>query len=178
MEDKPVPKVIAWESTRACMFACAHCRADAHTEPDPRELTTNEAFRMIDEIAQFSKPVFIISGGDPLLRKDVFDVAKRAFEKGLNVVMSPSGSVLTPEIIQKIKDSGIRMVSISLDGSNNEVHDNFRRVPGSFDMVKCTLDLLKKNDLHCALKSLLYKHHRDLHWRKGRHQAFWVSLVY
>lgn len=158
MEKKPSPKVIAWESTRACMFACAHCRANAQTEPDPKELTTKEAFRMVDEIAQFSKPVFIISGGDPLLRKDVFDVAKRAHEKGLNVVMSPSGSKLTQEIIQKIKNSGVRMVSISLDGSNSDVHDGFRNVPGSFEMVTSTLELLKKNELPFQINTTITQH--------------------
>lgn len=158
MEEKPVPKVIAWEATRACMFACAHCRANAQTEPDPRQLTTNEAFRMVDEIAQFSKPVFIISGGDPLLRKDIFDVAKRANEKGLTVVMSPSGSKLTTEIIKKIKNSGVRMVSISLDGSNSDVHDGFRNVPGSFEMVTSTLDLLKKNNLPFQINTTITQH--------------------
>ncbi len=158
MEKKPSPNVIAWEATRACKFACSHCRANAQTEPDPQQLTTEEAYQMIDEIAQFSKPVFIISGGDPLLRKDIFDVAKKANEKGLKVVMSPSGSKLTPEIIQKIKQSGVRMVSISLDGSTDNVHDKFRNVPGSFEMVTSTLDNLNKYELPFQINTTITQH--------------------
>ncbi len=73
---------------------------------------------MIDQIAAFCKPILIISGGDPLQRADIFEVAKYASDCGLRVVMSPSGSNITPEVIEKLKDSGVKMISLSLDGSN------------------------------------------------------------
>lgn len=144
------PKVIAWESTRACDLACVHCRAKAEKLPDPKQLTTKEALNLIDQIASFCKPIFIISGGDPLLRKDIFDVATYASNKGLRVVMSPSGVNITPEVIKKMKDSGVKMVSLSIDGSTPESHDSFRQVSGAFNMIK---------------KASLYAHEGELAFR-------------
>lgn len=144
MSAGPVPQVVAWEATRACRFACIHCRADAQTKPDPKQLTTEEVFRLVDEIAGFANPLLIITGGDPLLRQDVFKVAQRATGRGLRVVMSPSGSEMTPKVVQKMKDSGIMCVSISIDGSNASIHDRFRMVQGAFDLallsIRCTKD--------------------------------------
>ncbi|MFQ6112016.1 MAG: TIGR04053 family radical SAM/SPASM domain-containing protein [Nitrospinota bacterium] len=129
----PTPRLVAWESTRACRLACVHCRASAQPEPDPRELTTEEALRLVDEIAEVARPIFIVSGGDPLLRADVFDVCSHARDKGFKVVMSPSGTDLNPEIVARLKASGVTGLSISLDGSCPEVHDSFRQVPGAFE---------------------------------------------
>ncbi len=141
------PKVVAWESTRACNSACVHCRAEAQKQPDPNQLTTQEAFNLVDQIADFCKPVLIISGGDPLLRKDIFEIASHASSKGIRAVMSPSGSNITPQVIEKMKSSGIKMISISIDGSNAEVHDGFRQVPGAFDMAL--------NSIRCARQGAL-----------------------
>jgi MoaA/NifB/PqqE/SkfB family radical SAM enzyme len=129
------PRVVAWESTRACSFACVHCRAEAQKEPNPKQLTTQEALNLVDQIAQFCKPVFIVSGGDPLQRKDIFEIASYASSLGLRVVMSPSGSNMTADTFGKMKTAGIKMISLSLDGSNPEVHDNFRQVPGAFNLA-------------------------------------------
>jgi radical SAM protein with 4Fe4S-binding SPASM domain len=126
---------VVWESTRACNYACAHCRAEAQKYPDPYQLTTQEALGMVDQIAAFCKPVFIISGGDPLQRSDVFDVASYASQFGFRVVMSPSGSNLSTGIFEKMKQSGVRMISLSLDGATATVHDDFRMVPGAFELV-------------------------------------------
>ncbi len=153
--------MIAWESTRACRFACVHCRADAQTEPDPRQLTTEEAYRLVDEIAEFAKPLFIISGGDPLLRSDIFDVAARADKAGLRVVMSPSGSRISPETVRRMSESGVKMVSISLDGSNPQVHDGFRKVPGSFDMVASTLNVLRECGMPFQINTTVTQHNLD-----------------
>jgi radical SAM protein with 4Fe4S-binding SPASM domain len=161
MEEKPVPRVIAWESTRSCRFACVHCRANAQIEPDPLQLNTEEVYRLIDQISDFSEPVFIISGGDPLLRKDIFDVAARADEKGLKVVMSPSGSRITPRIVEKMKNSGIRMLSISCDGSNPEVHDRFRKVPGSYEMIRSSLEVLNDNGMPFQINTTVTQHNID-----------------
>src|SRR5208283_875378 len=84
------PRVVAWESTRACNFACVHCRAEAQKEPDPKQLATQEALSLVDQISELCKPVFIISGGDPLQRNDIFEIASHASSSGLRVVMSPS----------------------------------------------------------------------------------------
>jgi AdoMet-dependent heme synthase len=138
------PRVIAWESTRACNFACVHCRAKAQKEPDSKQLTTQEAFNMIDQIAMFCKPVFIISGGDPLQRSDIFEIASYASSSGLRVVMSPSGSNLTVKTFEKMKGAGVKMISLSLDGSNPQVHDNFRQVPGAFKLAVKNMTLARQ----------------------------------
>ncbi len=141
------PNVIAWESTRACKFACVHCRAQAQKLPDPNQLTTQEALNLVDQIADLCKPVFIISGGDPLQRKDIFEIASHASSRGIRVVMSPSGSDITPDVIKKMKTSGVKMISLSLDGSSSEIHDNFRRVPGAFKLAMKNMSFARQGDL-------------------------------
>jgi radical SAM protein len=161
MESRPVPRVIAWESTRACRFACVHCRADAQTEPDPKQLKTEEAYQMVNQISEFSNPVFIISGGDPLLRKDIFDIAALASRKGLKVVMSPSGSRIQHETVNKMQESGIQAVSISLDGSNPDVHDGFRRVNGSFETATDTLNVLREEGMPFQINTTVTQHNLE-----------------
>ena len=135
------PKVVVWESTRACNYACAHCRAVAQKQPDPHQLTTQEALNMVDQIAAFCKPIFIISGGDPLQRNDVFVISSYASQLGFRVVMSPSGSDLSEASFEKMKQSGVQMISLSLDGATAIMHDSFRRVPGAFELVMKNITL-------------------------------------
>lgn len=152
------PRVIAWESTRACNFACRHCRAQAQKQPDPNELTTQEALNIIDQIADFCKPILIISGGDPLQRKDIFEITSYASKLGIRVVMSPSGSDITPQVIEKMKGSGVKMISLSLDGSTAEIHDNFRQVNGAFDLAMRNMAYAKERDLAFRINTTVTKH--------------------
>jgi len=152
------PKVVAWESTRACNYACQHCRAQAQKQADPKQLTTKEIYNVINQIAAFCKPVFIISGGDPLLREDIFDVAKYASNQDLRVVMSPSGSNITPEIIKKMKTSGVKMISLSLDGSSATIHDNFRMVLGAFDLAIHNMTIARKGQLPFRINTTITQH--------------------
>lgn len=152
------PKVVAWESTRACNFACVHCRAKAQRLPDPNQLTTHEAFNLIDQIASFCKPIFIISGGDPLQRKDIFEVASYASAAGLRVVMSPSGNNITSLTVEKMKNSGIKMISLSLDGSKPEVHDVFRQVPGAFNMIQEAIRHARHGKLAFRINTTVTQH--------------------
>ena len=162
-EQDLAPKVIAWESTRACNFSCVHCRAKAQRLPDPKQLTTQEALVLMNQIAEFCKPILIISGGDPLLRKDVFEIASHASSLGIKVVMSPSGSDITPEVTNKIKASGIKMISISLDGSRPEIHDSFRQVPGAFNMALKSLRNARRDELPFKINTTVTQHNlRDL----------------
>jgi radical SAM protein with 4Fe4S-binding SPASM domain len=151
-------RVVAWESTRACNYACQHCRALAQKQPDPNQLTTNEVYLLIDQIAAFCTPVFIISGGDPLLREDVFDVAKYASGKGLRVVMSPSGSNITLEVIKKMQASGVKMISLSLDGSSAAIHDGFRMVLGAFDLAMRNMVLAREGQMLFRINTTVTKH--------------------
>ncbi|MCS4541265.1 MAG: heme b synthase [Euryarchaeota archaeon] len=128
-----LPRLIAWELTRACNLACIHCRASAITEPDPNELTTQEAKQLIDNIASFSKPILIMTGGEPLFRKDIFELTEYGTKKGLRVVLGTNATLITPEIAKKLKEAGIKRVTASLDGASPQSHDNFRKVPGAFE---------------------------------------------
>ncbi len=152
------PRVVAWESTRACNFACVHCRAEAQKAADPRQLTTHEAFDLVEQIAEFCKPVFIVSGGDPLQRKDIFEVASHASSLGLRVVMSPSGSNLSADTFEKMKAGGVKMISLSLDGSNSEVHDNFRQVPGAFNLAMKNMALARQSGFAFRINTTVTQH--------------------
>jgi heme b synthase len=152
------PRVVAWESTRACNYACRHCRAQAQKQADPNQLTTKEAHDMIDQIASFCKPILIISGGDPLLRADIFEITKYASDRGLRVVMSPSGSNITEEVIKKMKESNVKMISLSLDGSNSVVHDGFRQVPGAFDLALHNMHLAQEMGMPFRINTTVTQH--------------------
>lgn len=126
-------RLVAWELTRRCNLSCVHCRASAVNKFDKEELTTSEAFSLIDEIAKVSRPILILTGGEPLLRRDIFKIASYGVTKGLTVVMAPNGTLINKEIAGQIKDSGIKRISISLDGADPKTHDEFRQVPGAFE---------------------------------------------
>ena len=130
------PFLVIWESTRACQLACRHCRAEAAPGRDPRELNTDEATTLMAQVASFGKPapIFIITGGDPFERADIYELVRRGKELGLPMAVSPSGTPkLTRETLTKLKEAGASAISLSLDGASAEVHDGFRRVPGTFD---------------------------------------------
>lgn len=132
-ESPPVPRIIAWEITRSCPLACKHCRAAARREPYPDELSTEEAFRVLDGIASLARPLIILTGGEPMLRPDAFDLAARARERGLPVAMAPCGMLIDDEAARRMKEVGFRQISISLDGATARSHDAFRGVEGAFD---------------------------------------------
>ncbi|MGA3059370.1 MAG: radical SAM protein [Candidatus Bathyarchaeia archaeon] len=155
------PQVVAWESTRACIFACVHCRAEAQKDPDPKQLTTREALNLVDQIAELCKPVFIISGGDPLQRRDIFEIASYASSLGLRVVMSPSGSNLTADTFEKMKVAGIRMISLSLDGSSPGIHDNFRQVAGAYNLAMKNMSLARQSGFAFRVNTTVTQHNVD-----------------
>jgi AdoMet-dependent heme synthase len=128
------PFTIAWEVTRACAFACKHCRADAQHSPDPRELTTEEGYQLIDRLGEFGSPILIFTGGDPMMRRDLFDLISYASQKGLRCSLTPTATALpTVERLTQAKESGIRRIALSLDAPSAEVHDEFRQVSGSWE---------------------------------------------
>lgn len=128
------PFTIAWEVTRACAYACVHCRADAQHKRDPRELDTAEAKELIDRFAEFGNPILIFTGGDPMMRRDLFELIAYATAKGLRCSLTPTATALpTEERLRRAKDAGIRRIALSLDAPTPEVHDDFRQVPGSWE---------------------------------------------
>ncbi len=152
-----VPKWIAWEITGRCNLNCIHCRASASLKAEEGDFTTEEAKRIIDDIAGFSSPVIVLSGGEPLLRKDIFEVAKHGTEKGLRMCMATNGTLVTERVCEKIKDAGIKMVSLSLDGSTPEIHDNFRNQRGAFKGTMRAAELFKKHGIKFLVNSSFTK---------------------
>jgi len=134
------PFTIAWEVTRACAFACVHCRADAIPQRDPLELTTDEGYRLIDRLAEFGSPILIFTGGDPMMRPDLFDLIAYATKKGLRCSLTPTATALPTEArLIKAREAGIRRMALSLDAPTEVVHDAFRKVDGSWQR---TMDIL------------------------------------
>jgi radical SAM protein len=130
------PFLVIWEATQACDLACVHCRACAQPRRSPLELSTANAKRLIDDIAGMRVPLFVITGGDPLKRPDIFELVEYAAGLGLRPSMTPSATpLLTREAIERLKDCGLAQLAISLDGPTAELHDGFRRVAGSFDLT-------------------------------------------
>lgn len=137
------PFTIAWEVTRACAYACVHCRADAQHTRDPRELDTSEALRLIDRLAAFGNhPILVFTGGDPMMRQDLCELIAYATQQGLRCSLTPTATALpTRERLEKVREAGVRRVALSLDAPRAEVHDDFRQVSGSWQR---TLDILQR----------------------------------
>jgi heme b synthase len=155
------PRLVAWETTRACDLACRHCRAVAQSTPDPRQLSTEEGFRLVDDIAAFGEPIILIlTGGDPLKREDIFAIAERATARGLRVVMSPSGTQVTPAIVGRLRQAGVQRISVSLDGSTAELHDGFRCVPGAFAEAVRSLGYAREGGLPFQINTTVTRHNR------------------
>ncbi|MFZ2227513.1 MAG: TIGR04053 family radical SAM/SPASM domain-containing protein [Candidatus Nanopelagicaceae bacterium] len=130
------PMLVFWETTRACQLACKHCRASATPEALPGELTSAEGFELIDQVAAFGRPypILVLTGGDCLLRPDIFSLVEYATNLGVPVALSPSVTPsLTPEMIERILKSGVKAVSISLDGAIAHTHETVRGIPGHFE---------------------------------------------
>ena len=128
------PFTIAWEVTRACAFACVHCRADAQHTRDPRELTTEEGHHLLDRFKEFGSPIVVFTGGDPMMRRDLFELIHYATELGLRASLTPTATALpTLERLNKAMEAGVRRIALSLDAPSPEVHDAFRQVPGSWE---------------------------------------------
>ncbi|MFW6054604.1 MAG: heme b synthase [Thermodesulfobacteriota bacterium] len=157
----PDLRLIAWEVTRACNLACRHCRAEACPEPFPGELSTREALELIDTFPEVGNPIIIFTGGEPLLRADVFDLVEHARSKGLKCVMAPNGTLVTPEIVRKMKTSGLERVSISLDGPDAKSHDRFRGVPGAFERSLQGIEYLRAGGLPFQINTTVTRDNLD-----------------
>jgi radical SAM protein len=127
------PFIAIWEVTQACDLACVHCRASAQPERHPEELTTAEGKQLIDQIATWKVPVFVLTGGDPIKRPDLFELIGYARSVGVRVSLTPSATpLLTREIIVRLKEAGLARLAVSMDGASAETHDAFRGLADSF----------------------------------------------
>jgi len=157
------PFTIAWEVTRACAYACVHCRADAMHTPDPNELNTEEALRLIDRLAEFGSPILVFTGGDPMMRRDLHELIAYATQKGLRCSLTPTATALpTTARLEKVRDAGIRRIALSLDAPRPEIHDSFRQVPGSWQRTIDILHRAQSIGLSVQVNTTVAKHNVDI----------------
>lgn len=156
------PRIIAWEITRSCNLACAHCRAAAHQEPYPGELTLEECKAVIDDIASITDPILILTGGEPLMRPDIWDIVDYAQAKGLRPVIGTNGTLIDEKCARKIAEHGIPRVSISLDFPTAEGQDAFRGKDGAFEEALAGMRNLREQGVGVQVNTTITKMNADL----------------
>ena len=154
-------RLVAWEMTRRCNLKCVHCRAGASERVDDNELTFQQGLRLIDEIREVGTPILIMTGGEPLLRKDFFPLADHAIKSGLRAVIATNGALVTREIAGEIAGVGIPRASVSLDGPTATDHDAFRGVPGAFENSLNGIDFLKSAGVDVQINTTLTRRNRS-----------------
>jgi MoaA/NifB/PqqE/SkfB family radical SAM enzyme len=153
------PFIAIWETTQACDLACVHCRACAQPMPHSLELSTEEAKRLIDEIAAMEVPVFVLTGGDPLKRPDVFELVRYATDCNVRISLTPSATpLLTRESIVGLKECGLARLAVSLDGPTAAIHDAFRRVPGSYQWTIDAVRWAREIGLPVQINTTITRH--------------------
>lgn len=177
------PFLVIWEATRACALACVHCRAEAITDRDPAELSTDEATKLMAQVRSFGSPppIFVITGGDPFERPDLFELVRRGRALGLPVAVSPSGTEkLNRAALADLRDAGATAVSLSIDGASAEVHDGFRQIPGTFDRTLAAWRMAQQVGLKVQVNTTLGVHNLnqlpDLIALVSRQQAMTWSI--
>lgn len=151
------PRLIAWELTWGCNLSCVHCRGASTSQVPEGELSTEEAMHFIDEIAKMGDPILILTGGEPLVREDVYDIARYGTDKGLRIALATNGTLLNDDVVKKLKDAGVQRVSISIDGSTEKTHDEFRGVPGAFKSTIRGIEYLKNGGLEFQINTTITK---------------------
>ncbi len=156
------PKWIAWETTRRCNLSCVHCRSSSKIEAaEHPDFTFEQAKKTIDDIAAYANPVLVLSGGEPLLRDDIFDIAKYGTSKGLRMCLATNGTLVTNDTCVSLKDAGIKMVSLSLDGAIAATHDDFRNQVGAFDGTMNAIKLFNKHEIPFLVNSSFTLRNKD-----------------
>ncbi len=153
------PFVAIWETTQACDLACVHCRACAQPLRNALELTTAEAKHLIDEIAAMEVPVFVLTGGDPLKRPDIFELVQYATQRSVRISLTPSATpLLTRETIVRLKEAGLARLAVSLDGPTAAIHDAFRCVPGSYQWTLDAIRWAREIELPVQINTTITRH--------------------
>ena len=156
------PMLVIWEATQACDLECVHCRASAQSERNPDELTTEQGYRLLDEIRSFGEPLMVFTGGDPLKRPDLYDLIRYSVKIGLRTNVTPSATpLLTAAAIDGFKAAGVSRMAISLDGPDAASHDEFRGVPGTFERAMFALRYARDIGLDTQLQTTVTR--RNMH---------------
>lgn len=156
--DKNSPRLVFWELTAGCNLTCRHCRAEAAPERLAGELDTDQCKKFIDELAELGRPILIMTGGEPLFRQDLFELAEYAHGKGFPLALATNGTLIDETMAKKIVAAGFRRVAISLDGSNAETHDSFRGIPGCFDDAIKGIKNLKALGMSTQINTTIARH--------------------
>jgi radical SAM protein with 4Fe4S-binding SPASM domain len=151
-------RLVFWEVTKGCNLRCIHCRATATELSSPTDLATRTALNIIDQIAAAANPILVLSGGEPLYRSDIFQLARYAAGKGLRVALATNGTLVTKDVARMIVDAGVRRVSISLDGADAITHDSFRGISGAFDAAVRGLQNLKALGMSVQINMTIARH--------------------
>jgi heme b synthase len=149
----PELRLVAWEVTRQCNLSCLHCRASAGSGPYPDELSTTEGRLLLEQIREVGQPVVILTGGEPLLRPDIYELARYGHDLGLRMVMAVNGTLLDKEKAGRLKESGIQRISISMDGATAERHDFFRQVQGAYNGILKGVEAARSVDLEFQINT-------------------------
>jgi len=152
------PRLILWEVTKGCNLRCIHCRATATELMSPADLPTGKALNIISQIAKFANPILVLSGGEPLYRQDIFQLAEYATGLGIRTALATNGTLVTKDVAEKIKNAGIKRVSISLDGSDAVTHDTFRGIPGAFDAAVYGMKNLQQVGVSVQINTTIARH--------------------
>ncbi|MBI5084405.1 MAG: radical SAM protein [Acidobacteria bacterium] len=152
------PRLVFWELTTGCNLRCIHCRASATELMSPDDLSTRECLEIVDQLASYAPFILVLSGGEPLWRRDVFDIAKHAVSRGIRVALATNGTLLDEAMAERIKDAGIVRVSISLDGADRITHDSFRGHDGAFDAAIRGLGHLQELGISTQINTTVSKH--------------------
>lgn len=156
------PFLVIWEVTRACDLACKHCRAEAVTNRNPLELSTEQGMRLMDDVRRFGRPLFVLTGGDPLKRPDVVELVEYGASIGLRMAMTPSGTpLMTEPVLRSLKAAGLSRLAVSLDGSSAAIHDAFRGVDGSFAWTIRMLEVAREIGLTTQVNTTVSMHNLD-----------------
>ena len=158
MNQEFVPRLVFWELTTGCNLRCVHCRATAQELASPYDLSTPDALKVIEQVSSVSHPILILSGGEPLFRKDLFQLAAYAVERGLLVALATNGTLITPAVAGEIRSAGVRRVAISFDGADAETHDRFRGIPGAFEAARRGLKNVQDAGLSTQINTTIARH--------------------
>jgi len=151
-------RLVFWEVTKGCNLRCIHCRASATELSSPTDLSTKVALGIIDQIVAAANPILVLSGGEPLFRSDIFQLARYATDRGLRVALATNGTLVTRDVARMIVDAGVKRVSISLDGADAVTHDSFRGIPGAFDAAVQGLRNLKSLGMSVQINMTIARH--------------------
>jgi len=152
------PRLVFWEVTKGCNLRCVHCRATATDLSSPSDLPTDAALRVIEQISSFANPILVLSGGEPLFRADIFQLARYGSDRRLRIALATNGTLVTKPVAQKIVDSGVRRVSMSLDGADAATHDTFRGIPGAFEATLRGFKNLKELGMSMQINMTVTRH--------------------